>query len=170
MCIFTHVQAAAYTAITSRAVAEDNARAAPVLISGATGWYSECINGFFAPTQEKGPDGRVIYMKCGDNSMCIEHRGGCWQIKGVSYRFRDIFCAKVPCGCSLQACGSRKWSALDYGQIFVQQNDHKQVFVQQTLNIETGPDVERKVSSQPQASYSIYVHPISYALRLSSGC
>jgi hypothetical protein len=163
MCMFTHLQAAAYAAITSRAVAEDNARAVPVFISGATGWSSECINGFFAPSRENGPDGRVIYMKCGDNSMCIEHRGGSWQIKGVSYRIRDSFSAKVPCGCSLQACGSRKWSVLDHKLT-------KLVFVEQTLTIETGPDVARKVSSQPQASHPIYVHPTSDALCLSSGC
>jgi hypothetical protein len=139
MCIFTHLQAATYNVVTSRAVAEDNARAAPVFISGAMGWFSECINGFFAPSRENGPDGRVTYMKCGDNSICIEHRGGCWQIKGVSYRFQDEF---ISCGCSLQACGSRKWYVFN----------HKLVFVQQTIKIETGPDVERKVSSQPQAT------------------
>ena len=66
-------QGAEYAAAVARAVAEENARAAPVFISGATGPKAEFINGYFLPTEEKGLDGRVLYSKRGDDSMCIEH-------------------------------------------------------------------------------------------------
>ncbi len=143
---YFRIQAVAYAAITSQAVVKDNARAAPLLVSGAAGWYSECVNGFFAPTQEKGRDGRVVYMKCGDNSTCIEHCGGRWSIRSVSNR--NGLYAGVSCKCSLEACGSRKWSV----------HTATKFAHQQMLNVQTGSDIERKVSCQPQASHFMYVH------------
>jgi hypothetical protein len=108
-----------------------------VLISGATGGYSAGINGFFAPTLEKGLDGRVVYSKCGDASVCIEHCVGQWRIKSANDKLKsDSYSALVEGGCSLEACVSRTWTLLDMTSRWVQ-----------SLKIETGPEVERQVSS-----------------------
>ena len=144
----TSPQAAEYTAAIARAVAEDNAKAAPVLISGATGWYSAAINGFFAPTLQKGLDGRVVYSKCGDAGVCIEHCVGQWRVKSSNAKLKsDSFLALVEGGCSLEACTSRTWTV-----------DVLQKKVQcLMLKVETGPEVERQVSiwqSAPLTSFS----------------
>ncbi len=84
-----------------------------MFISGATGVNAAAINGFFEPTQEKGPDGRALYAKRGDASVCIEHYGGYWQVKAVSSKGTDIACAYVAGGCGLEACTSRVWKVGD---------------------------------------------------------
>ena len=84
-----------------------------MFISGATGGNAASINGFFEPTQEKGPDGRVLYAKRGDASMCIEHYGGTWQVKAVSHKGTDGAWASVAGGCGLEACTSRVWMVDD---------------------------------------------------------
>jgi hypothetical protein len=148
-------QAAEYATSIGRAVAEDNARAAPVLISGAAGWQSEGINGFFAPTQERGLDGRVVYSKCGCNDTVIIHRNGRWAIKAISSKFWDHSAANVLGGCCLEECGSRPWTVYT----------HKEGRVPQTLNIETGPEVERKVSNRRKhALHSSHVHPLKHLI------
>jgi hypothetical protein len=135
----TSLQAAEYTAAVAQAIAEDNARAAPVLVSGATGWNFAAINGFFAPTLEKGLDGRVVYSKCGDASVCIEHCVGMWTIKSTQDKLKsDCSEATVEGGCSIEACASRTWSLGNA-------NGSRTV---QSLKIETGPEVERQVSSR----------------------
>ena len=56
-----------------------------MFISGATGIHAASINGFFDPTQEEGPDGRVLYRKRGNANVCIERStNDTWQIKPVS--------------------------------------------------------------------------------------
>ena len=82
-------------------------------ISGATGDNAARINGFFEPTQEKGPDGRALYAKRGDASMCIEHYGGDWQVKLVSSKGKGGCKAYVAGGCGLEACTSRVWKVWD---------------------------------------------------------
>ena len=62
-------------------MADDNARAVPVFISGATGRNAANINGFFEPTEEKGLDGRVLYRKRGEAFMWMEHFEGQWHVK-----------------------------------------------------------------------------------------
>jgi len=84
-----------------------------VFISGATGVNAAFINGFFEPTQEKGLDGRVLYVKRGDASACIEHYGGQWQVKAVSSKGKDNHWASVAGGCGLEACTSRVWGVYD---------------------------------------------------------
>ena len=84
-----------------------------MFISGATGEVAAFINGFFEPTQEKGPDGRVLYVKRGDASACIEHYGGRWQVKAVSNKGKDLAWAYVASGCGLEACTSRVWNVWD---------------------------------------------------------
>ena len=84
-----------------------------MFISGATGGNAAYINGFFEPTQEKGPDGRVLYVKRGDASQCIEHHGGKWQVKSVSGKCTDGCTAYVAGGCGLEACTSRVWKVGD---------------------------------------------------------
>ena len=110
---FIFAQAAEHAAAEARAVAAENARAAPVFISGATGDNAARINGFYEPTQEKGLDGRVLYAKRGDASMCIEHYGGNWRVKPVSSKGKDVCYACVEGGCGLDACASRVWMLHD---------------------------------------------------------
>ena len=109
MTRFAFAQGAEHAAAVARAVADDNARAATVLVSGATGDRAGAINGLFAPTQEKGLDGRVVYGKCGDGSMCIEHYVDDWQVKPVSLKGSWSSFAYVTGGCALEACTSRVW-------------------------------------------------------------
>ena len=80
-----------------------------MFFSGATGDNAAFINGFFEPTQEKGLDGRVLYAKRGDASMCIEHRTGDWEVKTVSNKGKGYCWAHVAGGCGLEACTSRVW-------------------------------------------------------------
>ena len=84
-----------------------------MFISGATGGNAAAINGFFEPTQEKGPDGRALYVKRGDASWCIEHYGGTWQVKAVSHKGKGSAWARVAGGCGLEACTSRVWRVYD---------------------------------------------------------
>ena len=136
MTRFAFAQGAEHAAAVARAVADDNARAAGLVISGATGIWAERINGFFAATQEKGSDGRVVYGKCGDASMCIEHRAGQWEVKPVSDKGSGKCSAFVAGGCALEACASRVWRVWNRGT----RED------QASVKIATGPDVEREVS------------------------
>ncbi len=84
-----------------------------MFISGATDEMAALINGFFEPTQEKGLDGRVLYVKRGDASGCIEHFGGKWQVKPVSGKGTANCSAYVAGGCGLEACTSRVWKVFD---------------------------------------------------------
>ena len=120
----------------ARAVAEENARAAPVYISGATGPKAEFINGYFLPTEEKGLDGRVMYSKRGDGSMCIEHLRGQWQIKPVSSKGTAACYASVAGGCPFENCTSRLWNVLIENKSTNQLN----------MKMSTGADAELQVS------------------------
>ena len=100
-------------AAEARAVAEGNARAGPVFISGAGGMYSAGINGFYTVTEEKSCDGRVVLSKRGDASMCIEHYAGRWQVKDVSWKGTRACMACVQGGCALEDCTSRVWKVDD---------------------------------------------------------
>ncbi len=84
-----------------------------MFISGATGDNAAFINGFYEPTQEKGLDGRVLYAKRGDASMCIEHSGGLWHVQPVSSKGKNGCKAYVAGGCALEACTSRAWNVWD---------------------------------------------------------
>jgi hypothetical protein len=149
-------QAAEYATAIALAVAEDNARAASVLISGATGWYSGCINGFFSPTQERGLDGRVVYRKCGCDDTVIVHRNGCWAITGRYDKLQHNSAARVLGGCCLEECGSRPWET---------HTENKIGTTPHMLNIESGPEVERKVSNRRKhALHSFHVHPLKHPI------
>jgi hypothetical protein len=130
------VKAAEQTAAAARAVAEDNNRAAPVLISGATGCYANSMNGLFAPTKERSSSGRVVYRKCCDAHMCIEHINGQWQIKPDQDLGRSALQGSVVGGCALEACIDRVWRVGD-GNLKWQD--------QPTLKIAIGANVERQV-------------------------
>jgi len=106
-----------------------------VFISGATGPHAAAINGYFAPTQEKGSDGRFVLSKSGDASMCIEHFGGKWQLKPVSSKGKDACRAYVAGDCALQDCTSRVWKVQD-GQTLVDQA---------SVKMATGSEAEQKV-------------------------
>ena len=102
---------------TSAAIAEANSKATDIFMSGATGSNARKINGLFKPTQERGPDGRVIYHKYDggdsiDEPVRIEHVShteGVWQMKCLSSMGTDQCYAGVQGGCALEACTSRVW-------------------------------------------------------------
>ena len=135
MTRFALAQAAEHAAAVARAIDGDNARAGPVFISGATGPNAAKINGFYAPTQEKGLDGRVLLSKRDDASMCMEHFGGDWEVKFLSSKGKDSRCAYVAGSCALQDCASRMWKVLD-GKF----QD------QPSVKMATGSEAERQVS------------------------
>ena len=107
--LFAFAQGAEHAAAETRAVADGNARAGPVFISGATGPKAASINGFYVVTEEKSFDGRLVLSKRGDPSVCIEHHGGQWQVKNVSSKGTDACKANVAGGCALEDCTSRVW-------------------------------------------------------------
>ena len=108
----------------------------PVYISGATGDNAGAINGPYSPTQEKGADGRVVYSKDGDASICIEHFAGKWQVKLVSSKGKDVsHGCYVQGGCALEDCASRAWNVFDNGK-----------WTDQTIvKIVTGAEAQREV-------------------------
>ena len=89
-----------------------------MVLSGASGSKAARINGCYDPTQEKGPDGRVLYTKRGDPSMCIEHCAGAWQVKLVSKKGKDACYASVQGGRGgLEHCSSRPWRSSCDGEL-----------------------------------------------------
>jgi hypothetical protein len=118
--LFAFAQGAEHAAAAARAVAADNARAGPVLISGATGPWAAAVNGFYTVTKEKSSDGRFELSKRGDPRICIEHRGGLWAVKNVSDKGKDSCKAYVAGGCALEECASRVWK-VGTGNSFVDQ-------------------------------------------------
>ena len=129
-------QAAECAAAEATAISNDNARAAPLFISGATGAKAAEINGFFEPTQEKGLDGRLILTKRGDAGMVMEHYNRQWQIKPVSDKGTVMSYAYIEGGCALAACTSRQWKV----------GDDKTWSDAPGVKMVTGAEAERKVS------------------------
>ena len=111
--LFAFAQGAEHAAAEARAVADGNARAGPVFINGATGPHAASINGFYVVTEEKSLDGRLVLSKHGDPSVCIEHRGGKWEVKDVSDKGKAAGMAYVAGGCALEDCTSRVWKVDD---------------------------------------------------------
>jgi hypothetical protein len=110
--------AEAKAAANAKAAAEakisaENARAVPMLISGATGKFADRVNGCFDSTQETGADGRVLYRKRGDASVCMEHFEGKWSIKSEAEIDTSNCWAYVKGGCALEDCTSRQWTLSD---------------------------------------------------------
>ena len=134
--MFAFEQGAEHVAAEARAVAEGNARAGPVFISGAAGLHSAAINGFYSLTEEKGSDGRVVLSKRGDASMCIEHFVEEWEVKDVSSKGTSACIAYVQGGCALEDCTSRVWSV----------TNGKEWEDQPSVKMATGSKAERQVS------------------------
>ena len=134
--LFAFAQGAEYAAAEAQAVADGNARAGPVFISGATGPLAASINGFYGVTEEKSLDGRVVLSKRDDPSMCIEHRGGEWQVKSVSNKGKHICMAYVAGRCALEDCASR----------VLRVHDGKGFDDQPSVKMATGSEAERQVS------------------------
>jgi hypothetical protein len=109
--VWFFAQGAEYAAAEAAVVAAENARAAPVFISGATCKHATFINGFFEPTQEKGLDGRVRYAKKTTVVIRIEHYAGRWKIMPAAFN-RGDFVSQVEGGCGLDACTS-PWMVFD---------------------------------------------------------
>jgi hypothetical protein len=115
--LFAFAQDAEHAAAAARA---DNARAGPVLISGATGPWAAGVNGFYTVTEEKSSDGRFVLSKRGDPGICIEHCGGVLQVKSVSGKGKFLCLAYVAGGCALEECATRVWKVYT-GDGFVDQ-------------------------------------------------
>ncbi len=113
----------------------DNSRAGLVFLSGAQGVCALKVNGLWRATEERR-QGRVVYVKVGDDSLCIEHFAGQWQVKSVFNKGKNTAAASVPGVCALQACTSRVWNVSD-GKKQVPQPSVKMLF---------GADAEREVS------------------------
>ena len=129
----------AQAAAEATAISNDNARAAPVAISGATGPNAAAINGVYEPTQEKGLDGRVLYRKRGNPGIIMEHLGGKWQVKPVSSKGKAGCRAYVAGGCALEDCTSRVWKVDDGVP------EHP-LIEQPSVKMATGREAERQVS------------------------
>ncbi len=102
-------------AAVARGIAEDNARAGPVFIFGATGALCSVVNGYYEPTEEKGVDGRMRYGKRGER-IKIEHYEGYWRIVGSSAYFFDFDSrtfAETPGLCPLESCASTYWKQVN---------------------------------------------------------
>ena len=130
-------QAAAHAAAEAAAIADNNAKATAIFISGATGPCAAAINGLYSPTQERGLDGRIVYGKIGNASMCIEHLGGLWQVKPVSQMGKDTCAASLNGGCALEACTSHLWY----------ESDGRKLCVQLGLMMVTGVEADLEVSA-----------------------
>ena len=107
------LQGIEHAAAVARAVEEENERAVPVFMCGATGPYSAMIDGFYEATEERGSDGRVLYQKRGGDGVWIEHLEGEWQIKHVSEKGTKSNAAYVAGRCGLEACVSLVWNQWD---------------------------------------------------------
>jgi hypothetical protein len=110
-----------------------------VFISGATGLYAASINGFYGVTEEKSLDGRLVLSKRGDPSMCIEHRGGQWNVKLASTKGKAGCRACVAGGCALEDCASCVWKVDDGVP------EHP-LIEQPSVKMATGREAERQVS------------------------
>jgi hypothetical protein len=90
-------------------IADENSRAVPVVIVGATGPFAPYINGHFDPTREVGTDGRLIYINAGNHNVCLEHVDGYWSVKPMSEKGTPSYYASVQGNCALIECSSRQW-------------------------------------------------------------
>ncbi len=134
-CLFA--QGAEYAAAVARGIAEDNERAGSVLISGATGSLASVVNGYYEPTEEKGADGRVMYVKRGDGSVCIEHFEGDWEVKSISNKNLKLRFAYVPGRVAFESCTSKEWMVYD--------STEDKFFKQPSVKMVTGAEAERQV-------------------------
>ena len=138
----------------------DNSRAGLVFLSGAQGANASKVNGFWRATAERR-QGRVVYVKVGDDSLCIEHFGGKWQVKSVSNKGNNISAASVTGGCALEACTSRVWDVGTGGSGLVPQPSVKMLF---------GADAEREVSCRCRLCARCNAPSITARARLRCRC
>jgi hypothetical protein len=115
------LQAAEFAA----AVAAENSRAEAIFISGATGPNVLNINGFFEPTGEKSPDGRILYKKrFSVPAIWIAHSSGKWRIQPESSKGTVGSYAHFVGECALEACKEKVMSVYD-GKAYKEQPDAK---------------------------------------------
>jgi hypothetical protein len=85
-----------------------------ICLSGAVGKHAAKINGTWIPSEElRG--GYCVYLKQGDDSMCIEHIAelGTWQLKPSSSKGKNESWASIGGNCPLQYCSSLVWRVSD---------------------------------------------------------
>jgi hypothetical protein len=114
----------------------------PVLISGATGFYAESINGFFTPSSEKSLDGRVVYKKCDCSAMILEHCCGHWALKPVWAKGQSSMQCAVVGGCAFEQCVGRDWYEANRGK-----------WQSAILTITVGSGVDKQVLSKRILKY-----------------
>ena len=128
-----------------------------VFISGATGVNAAAINGPYDGTSESS-DGYTLFRKRGDASVIIEHFGGNWRVKPVSFKGKADCWAIVSGGCALEACTSRLWKESFDGKVHVDAPGLKMV---------TGAEAERKVSG---CGLPAHEHALLHLLPLPVTC
>jgi hypothetical protein len=137
-------QGAGLALAEATAITRENRQAAAVFISGATGVNAWCINGYFEPTQEKGPDGRLILTKRGDANILLEHFAGRWNVKSrvilEASKCKAGTFAYIPGGCAL--VGSYPHSTPFQFKVY----DGKNFIDAPGVKMETGPEARQKVS------------------------
>jgi hypothetical protein len=149
----------ASTIVQAVPVLEDGLPAASVRISGAIGHFADSINGFFAPTQEKSPDGRIVYSKRGDTSICIEHFNGQWQLKRLLHRRLNACYAYAPGGCPLETC-TFNWKELDSNEL---NSDYDRRYFASFIRIVTGGNAEQEVGVTAYArTATLHLHIYAY--------
>ncbi len=144
---------------------EDFALAPIVHISGAIGYFADRINGSFAPTQEKSLDGRIVYCKQGDTSICIEHFHGEWQLKRLLHKQLDVCYAFAPGGCALEASACTfAWKE----QLWTRQLDslrhkiYKKNFFKSFIKISTEADTYQQVGICTHSLIDVITNPQSH--------
>jgi hypothetical protein len=135
------LQAVTLAVAEARAINEENRNAAVIFISGATGRFATLVNGPYAPSQLNGSDGRRLYRKIGDDTICIQHRShadrSLWRVQRAEQKDTDYCVALIDGGCALHSCSSRVWR-IHNGEEFQEQPDVEMV---------TAVNAEQKVSS-----------------------
>lgn len=135
------MQAVTLAVAEARAINEENRNATVIFISGATGRFATLVNGPYAPSQLNGLDGRRLYRKIGDDTICIQHRShadhSLWRVQRAEQKDTDSCVAFIDGGCALHSCTSRVWHV------------HNGAEFQEQPNVEmvTAVNAEQKVSS-----------------------
>jgi hypothetical protein len=107
------LQAVTLAVAEARAIDEENRNATVIFIGGATGRFATLVNGPYTPSQLKGWDGRRLYRKVGDDTVCIQHRSHAdhsfWRVQRAEQMDTDYCVAFIDGGCALHSCCSRVW-------------------------------------------------------------
>lgn len=136
------MQAVTLAVAEARAINKENRNATVIFISGTTGRFATLVNGPYAPSQLNGLDGRRLYRKISDDTICIQHRShadqSLWRVQRAEQKDTDYCVAFIDGGCALHSCTSRVWHVHNNGAEFQEQPNVEMV---------AAVNAEQKVSS-----------------------